>query len=79
MQPFCSFVPSYGTPLGFLVASDARLNTDRTVADIDAILRNNISGNGTSLKAIDGQSFRSVFGLPLYVRKAIAEETVVYE
>ncbi|GAB0491141.1 hypothetical protein MMPV_007566 [Pyropia vietnamensis] len=72
---FVSYIPTYGSPLGFGIASFTT-PTDAPPARItDTILA---SLTGPPLVAMDGAALIGAFGIPACLRRAIAAETVVY-
>lgn len=70
------FVPILGHAWGFILASDAPINTTPDVAEVDALLAQNTTND---FKMFDG---RTLLGLlnsaPKHIREAIARETKVY-
>ena len=73
--PFQVFAPSYGSPLGFCVASDSNLDIFRNAAILDKLLKEGLSGH---LEILDGRAFQASFCLPVCVQRAMKEESVVY-
>ncbi len=70
---YSSFVPTYGTPWGFLVCGDHLAIP--SAKEIDKILEENITGE---LKLIDGLTLQGMLSTAKHIRKAIEEESVVY-
>eukprot|EP00189_Rhodosorus_marinus_P011875 CAMPEP_0184740456 /NCGR_PEP_ID=MMETSP0315-20130426/3476_1 /TAXON_ID=101924 /ORGANISM="Rhodosorus marinus, Strain UTEX LB 2760" /LENGTH=302 /DNA_ID=CAMNT_0027210143 /DNA_START=129 /DNA_END=1037 /DNA_ORIENTATION=+ len=77
--PFSSFIPTYGTPLGFLVSSDSKLVINLTPDEIDEKLDSNLHKGRETLRFLDGTSFLGLFGLPANVRSSIQSESIVYK
>mmetsp|Transcript_6560 Transcript_6560/g.17597 ORF Transcript_6560/g.17597 Transcript_6560/m.17597 type:complete len:336 (+) Transcript_6560:88-1095(+) len=77
VEPFATFVPTYGTPLGMCVASEARAPRPGTLSaeSVDTLLAQRTP---RGMRAFDGRFFHGLFGLPRNVRDAVAAETVVY-
>jgi spermidine synthase len=71
-----SFIGSYGSPIGFAMASDKPLETDLSRPHIEEILYSHV--NRDSLKLLDGRSFQGFVGTPLILRRAIEKETISY-
>jgi spermidine synthase len=75
VRPYSSFVPSFATPWGFLLAS---MNTDEsfpTPESVDRRLGNDTLGG---LRMLDGESFQGLLSTSAHIREAIAKETTVY-
>jgi spermidine synthase len=72
--PYRVYVPSFGTMWGFIVggASDAPALAEIEPAEIDQRIAKRIS---SPLAYYDGLAHRGLFGLPKYVREALAAET----
>ncbi|EME32158.1 Polyamine aminopropyltransferase [Galdieria sulphuraria] len=71
-----SFIGSYGSPIGFAMASDKPIETDLTRHHIEEILFSHVKRD--SLKLMDGRSFQGFVGTPLVLRRAIEMETITY-
>jgi spermidine synthase len=78
VQPFQVFVPSYGSPQGFAVASDEPLivREDAVVAQVDRLIAQHIGSD--RLAKMDGIMFAGLFSLPKDVRDQIEREQVIY-
>lgn len=74
VRPFHIFAPTYGSPLGMAVASDAPLVLP-SEADVDAALDTQLIGE---CAVLDGTAWRALFGIPKSTRRAIDAETRVY-
>jgi spermidine synthase len=72
--PFQIFVPTYGSPLGMAVASDARLALPDEAA-VDERLEDELAGE---CAVLDGAAWRGLFGIARNVRAAIDGERRVY-
>lgn len=70
-----SFVPTYGTPWGFVLASDEEINVYPEPETVDKLLAEKTSGG---LRMLDGIALLGIFQLPKHLREAIATETKVY-
>mmetsp|Transcript_7437 Transcript_7437/g.13428 ORF Transcript_7437/g.13428 Transcript_7437/m.13428 type:complete len:325 (-) Transcript_7437:2105-3079(-) len=76
VKPFASFIPTYGTPLGFCLASDnPALSQEFSAKFVDELLSEKTRGE---FRALDGILFHGLLGIPRCVRLAIDQETVVY-
>ena len=64
-------VPAFQTLWGFTIASDAPF-PQRSEREIDAAIAQRING---PLRHYDGETHRSMFALPKYLRNGIADET----
>ncbi len=67
--------PSYGRPWGFALCSDAEIDLRPQPESIDKLLSDKTSGG---CRFIDGTTLLGILQAPLYIRQAIATETVVY-
>ncbi|MBI3637752.1 MAG: fused MFS/spermidine synthase [Candidatus Rokubacteria bacterium] len=67
-----TYISCFGTPWGFILATKKVDPTKQDVAAIDRLVAERIKG---ALGYWDGQTHQHAFGLPKYVRKAIAEQT----
>lgn len=70
-----TFVPTYGSPWGLILASDAEIPFPQTAGKIDRLLAEQTVGQ---FKMFDEQTLNSLLQPAKYVRDRIAEETVVY-
>lgn len=68
-------VPVLGHPWGFILASDAPINTRPDPAEVDALLADKTSGE---FKMFDGITMLGLMQSPKHIRDAIAAETQVY-
>jgi spermidine synthase len=68
-------VPTYGSPWGFVLASDSPLNRRPDPDQIDQRLAQATSG---PFKMFDGQTLLGLLQTPKYVRERIAAESVIY-
>ncbi|MEM9662022.1 MAG: spermidine synthase [Planctomycetota bacterium] len=66
-------VPIFGTPLGMLIASDSPIDRLPDVDATDTILE-----PITDRRFIDGRTLLGLYQVPLYVRKALAQEGRVF-
>eukprot|EP00871_Galdieria_phlegrea_P005922 jgi/Galph1/817/GphlegSOOS_G5481.1 len=71
-----SFTASFGSPIGFAVASDSELNIHLSSEQVEEILCTHVKKD--SLKLLDGRSFHGFLGTPLSLRRAIERETITY-
>jgi spermidine synthase len=74
VQPYQVFAPSYGSPLGMAVASDAPIDLPEP-AQIDSLLKLQLVDE---LTVLDGRAFHALFGIPRYLSRAIGMESRVY-
>lgn len=70
-----SYVPTYATPWGYVLASGEDINTRPNPEEIDKILAEKTSGG---LRMLDGIALLGLWQLPKNLREAIAAETQVY-
>ncbi len=75
VHSYSSYVPTYGAPWGFALASTAPIVTRPDPEAIDALLGEKTRGG---FRMLDGQTLLGLLQTPLYVRTAIAGETRVY-
>uniref|UniRef100_A0A7S1XBP3 PABS domain-containing protein n=1 Tax=Compsopogon caeruleus TaxID=31354 RepID=A0A7S1XBP3_9RHOD len=72
VESFASFIPSYGTPLGFCIATDfTGKDLLDPVPDPSSVLSQQLA---SSARAMDTRFYRGLFGIPKSVRAAIDEE-----
>ncbi len=69
------YVPVLGLPWGFILASDAPINTRPDPEQVDRLLAEKTNGQ---FKMFDGIALLGLMQSPKYVRDAIARETTVY-
>ena len=76
VAPYQAFIPSFGLPWGFIVAS--KRNDPRTLReeDIDAGIEARING---SLSFYDGVTHKGLFGIPKHVRRELESSSIVIE
>jgi spermidine synthase len=67
--------PSYGRAWGFALCSDATVNTQPAPEVVDKLLTEKTTGG---FRFLDGTTLLGIMQTPLYVRQAIAQETMVY-
>ncbi len=67
--------PSYGRPWGFALCSDVEIDLRPQPESIDKLLSDKTSGG---CRFIDGTTLLGILQTPLYIRQAIATETIVY-
>ena len=75
VQPYVAAVPSFGTPWGFMIASDAPIDGAPDPTQTDATLAAQL---GSPLLHVDGSVLRGVMAIPPWLRRAIDKETRVY-
>ncbi len=75
VSSYASYVPSYGSPWGFLICRDEAFDLAPDPAAIDTELAEKTSGG---LRLIDGIALAGMLRSPAYIRRAIEEETEVY-
>jgi len=69
VAPYQSFVPCFGTPWGFIVASKRADPRALSLEGIDQLVRERVTGD---LLFYDGLAQRHMFSLPKFLRRAIA-------
>lgn len=74
VYPFQIFCPTYGSPLGMVMASDTPF-TMPSSESVDDIMNGNLLSEN---RVLDGAMFQSLFGIPRDLRKAIEVERRVY-
>ncbi len=72
---YSSYVPTYGSLWGFILASANTINTRPEPATIDQILAEKTSGH---FRMFDGITLLGLLQPPKHIRDAIAQETKVY-
>lgn len=70
-----TYVPTYGSPWGLILASDGEIPFPPKPGEIDRLLAEQTIGE---LKMFDEQTLNSLLRPPKYVRDRIAAETIVY-
>jgi spermidine synthase len=73
VTPYISHIQSFGETWGFTIASMGPDPTKLTSYSVDSCLEER--GAAQALRFYDGVTHNALFGLPIYLRKAIAEET----
>ena len=83
-KSYQSSIPTFGTPLAFIVATDDpqfgevlhhALNAPQ---QIDGIIQEHMEKGKESLEILDGEAMQGLFRLSKEIKKAIAKETFVY-
>jgi spermidine synthase len=74
VAPYQAFVPAFGTPWGFVLASKGAAPAGLTPAAVDARLAQRVKGE---LRFYDGLAHQHLFSLPVFLREAIAAGTRV--
>jgi len=74
-RSYCSYVPTYGSPWGFGLASNHPLNTRPEPDLVDEQLARETSGG---LRFLDGESLLGLLQTPSHIRRAIQAETEIY-
>jgi spermidine synthase len=72
---YASFVPTYGSPWGFAVASSGALDTLPDPERVDELLAGATSGG---FKLVDGRTLLGLLQTPLYLRRAIEADDSIY-
>lgn len=75
VHSYASYVPTYGAPWGFALASRSPVATLPDPASIDTLLAEKTTGG---FRMLDGRALVGLLQTPLSVRDAIARETRVY-
>ncbi len=75
VHSYSSFVPSYGQPWGFALASDVAIDPRPDPATVDAHLAESTTGG---FRFLDGQTLLGLLQTARHVREEIASETRVY-
>jgi spermidine synthase len=69
IAPYPSFIPCFGTPWGFIVASKSADPRRLTVEAVDRAVGERVRGQ---LRFYDGLAHQHLFGLPVFLREALA-------
>jgi len=69
-----TFVPCFGTPWGFILASKGADPRSLTVAQVDSLIAERLTAE---LRYWDGQTYVHAFTLPKHLRRALAQQTRV--
>ncbi|MBS0017385.1 MAG: polyamine aminopropyltransferase [Arthrospira sp. SH-MAG29] len=75
VQSYTSFIPTYGAPWGFAIASENPIDPYPQPEKTDEILQEHTVGG---MRMFDGTTLLGLFQLPRHLREAIAAETQVY-
>lgn len=75
VHSYSAMTTTYGNPYGFAVGSDSPINTRPNPEEVDQLLQAQTTGG---FRLVDGAFFLGMLQAPLYIRKAIAQETFVY-
>jgi spermidine synthase len=70
VAPYQSFIPCFGTPWGFIVASRAGDAGALAIDLVDRRVRERVRGE---LRYYDGLAHRHMFSLPRFLRRTLAE------
>lgn len=70
-----SYAPTYGVPLGLGIASRIPFTQQPDPLQVDRLIEQWVKG---SLRLIDGMGLVGLLNPPLFMRRAVAEETLVY-
>lgn len=73
VTPYTSHIQSFGETWGFTIASTGPDPTNLTSQSVDSCLEKRNAAQ--ALRFYDGVTHNSLFGLPIYLRRAMAEET----
>jgi spermidine synthase len=69
--PLQSYIPSFGSPWGFVIASSGLPPTDMSAQKVDACIESRLTHN---LLYYDGITHQGMFHLPTYVRQGLKTE-----
>jgi spermidine synthase len=72
---YSSYVPTYGSPWGFALASTQRLDLRPDPQGTDELLATQTTGG---LLCLDGITLLGMLQTPAHIRRAIAQESQVY-
>jgi spermidine synthase len=72
---YISQVPTWASPMGFLIGRQIPFDPDPEPAAVDTLLKTQTNGQ---FKMFDGRSMRSIMHPPKYLRDAIAAESRIY-
>jgi spermidine synthase len=72
---YISQVPTWASPMGFIIGRQIPIDPDPEPTAVDALLRTKTKG---PFKMFDGRSMRSFMHPPKYIRDAIAAESRIY-
>lgn len=75
VQSYTSYIPTYGAPWGFAIASQKPIDLYPQPEKTDEILRQHTK---LGMRMFDGTTLLGLFQLPRHLREAIAAETEVY-
>ncbi|MGK7901697.1 MAG: polyamine aminopropyltransferase [Hormoscilla sp.] len=75
IQPYSSYVPTYGRPWGFILASSQPFPSQPEPEETDIMLGAKTTGG---LRMFDGITLLGMFQVPVHIREAIATAQKVY-
>lgn len=75
VQSYSSYVPTYGQPWGFVLASTEMINSRPDPETVNQLLREKTTGG---FRMLDGTTLLGILQVPKHLREAIAAETEVY-
>ena len=75
VAPYGACVPTYGVPLGFVLAGSREIDPNPDPSKIDAQLKEKTRG---SLRYLDGATLLGILHPPKHIRAAIAAETGIF-
>ena len=76
MYHFISHVPTWGSPIGFILGTDQKRNWNSPQTDwVDSLLSESLRGE---LKMFDGRTMKALMNPPKYLRDAISREKRVF-
>ncbi|MGF1537860.1 MAG: spermidine synthase [Elainellaceae cyanobacterium] len=73
--PYTCYAMSFGSPLGFVLASMQPLSARPDCDAVDRLLASDVAGE---LRAVDGMALLGMLNIPRHLRRAIAAETQIY-
>lgn len=76
VAPYQAFIPSFGLPWGFIVASKQNDPRNLKEGEVDAAIAARIDG---SLSFYDGITHKGLFGIPKHVRRELESSSIVIE
>lgn len=72
---YCSYVPTYGSPWGFVLSGNRPEPPVVNPAEVDRLLSHAVS---RPLRMFDGQAMLGLLSIPRHLRQAIEQETQIY-
>ncbi len=72
--PYATFIPCFGEPWGYILASSKPCSTRPEPEQVDQLLAEKTTGG---LRMIDGITLLGILQLPAYIRRAIEKETEI--